>query len=69
MENLKQKSFDAIIWKFAGDIGSQAASFIIGIFLARVIAPHEYGLIATITIFTAISSSVIDSVMSTSFVR
>jgi O-antigen/teichoic acid export membrane protein len=69
MENLKQKSFDAIIWKFAGDIGSQAASFMIGIFLARVIAPNEYGLIATITIFTAISSSVIDSGMSTALVR
>jgi teichuronic acid exporter len=69
MENLKQKSFDAIIWKFAGDIGSQAASFMIGIFLARVIAPHEYGLIATIAIFTALSSSVIDGGMSTALVR
>lgn len=69
MENLKQKSFDAIIWKFGGDIGAQIASFAIGIFLARVIAPHEYGLLATIAIFTALSSSVIDGGMSTALVR
>jgi O-antigen/teichoic acid export membrane protein len=43
--------------------------YAIGIFLARVIAPHEYGLLATIAIFTALSSSVIDGGMSTALVR
>ena len=68
-ESLSQKSFRAGIWSLAGKLASQAISFVIGIFLARILAPHEYGLIALAMVFIAISSVFVDGGFSTALIR
>ena len=51
MTNLKQKSIDAIVWSLFERYGIQIVSIIIGIILARLLTPNDYGLIGMITVF------------------
>ena len=41
-------------------MGTQGISFVVSVVLARLLAPHEYGLIAMISIFFAISGTLIE---------
>ncbi|HPD60177.1 MAG TPA: lipopolysaccharide biosynthesis protein [Thermodesulfobacteriota bacterium] len=58
---LKQKTISGLIWSFTDSIANQGISFIVGIILARLLSPKEFGLVGMITIFIAISSSFINS--------
>ena len=58
---LKQKTITGLIWSFIDSIANQGITFIIGIILARLLSPKEFGLIGMLTIFIAISQSFIDS--------
>ena len=49
------KIVKSFAWDFAGRSGSQVASFIIGIILARILTPVEFGLIAMAMVFIAVS--------------
>ena len=55
MPNLKQKSVDAIIWNLMEKYGNQFFALIIGIILARLLTPADYGLIGMITVFFALA--------------
>ena len=58
---LKQKTISGLLWSFIDNIASLGISFIVGIVLARILSPKEFGLIGMLTIFIAISQSFIDS--------
>lgn len=51
----------AAIWSFLEKLSSQAVSFIIGIVLARLLTPYDYGVVGLTAIFIAISNVFIDS--------
>ncbi|OHX64941.1 lipopolysaccharide biosynthesis protein [Flammeovirga pacifica] len=53
--NLKKKTTTAFIWDFIGRIGNQGVGFIISIFLARLLEPEEYGLMAMINVIIGMS--------------
>ncbi|PHR59478.1 MAG: hypothetical protein COA44_00625 [Arcobacter sp.] len=55
MSSLKKQGYTAFIWDFAGKIASNGAGFIISIFLARLLAPEDFGLIAMIMVIVGIS--------------
>lgn len=59
--SLKQKTISGLLWSFIDSIAGQSISFVVGIILARVLNPKEFGLIGMLTIFIAISQSFIDS--------
>jgi teichuronic acid exporter len=59
--SLKQKTISGLLWSFIDSFAVQGISFIVGIVLARLLTPHEFGLIGMITIFIAISTSFINS--------
>lgn len=61
MSNLKQKSVDGVIWTLAEKFGIQFIKMILGIILARLLTPDDYGLIGMITVFFVISNVFIDS--------
>jgi O-antigen/teichoic acid export membrane protein len=67
--NYKQKTVNGLIWSFTDNISSQGIQFIVGIVLARILSPHEFGLIGMLTIFIAISQSFIDSGFSQALIR
>lgn len=66
---LKQKTVNGLIWSFVDNFATQGLTFVVGIILARLLEPAEFGLIGMITIFIAISSSVIDSGFSQALIR
>jgi len=51
LSNLKQKSIDAIAWNLFERYGIQLVSIVIGVILARLLTPDDYGLIGMITVF------------------
>lgn len=66
---LKQKTISGLTWSFADTFFSNGITFIVGIILARLLEPKEFGLIGMITIVIAISTSVIDSGFSQALIR
>lgn len=69
MDSLKQKAVSGFFWSFIDSISKQGVTFIIGILLARLLSPREFGLIGMTTLFIAISQSMVDSGFSQALVR
>ena len=55
MENLKAQGTKAFIWDFTGNIFRQGMGFIISIFLARILEPSDFGLIAMVMVIIGIA--------------
>lgn len=51
----------AAIWSFLEKLSSQVVSFVIGIVLARLLTPYDYGVVGITAIFIAISNVFIDA--------
>lgn len=66
---LKQKTISGLSWSFVDNITTYGITFIIGIILARLLTPKEFGLIGMITIFISISESFINSGFSQAVIR
>ena len=60
-DGLKNRTINALFWSFLEQFGQQGIQFIIGIILARLLLPEEFGLIAMLAIFMAIAQLFIDS--------
>lgn len=69
MPNLKQKTLHGLLWSFIDSFAGQGIQFIVGIILARILSPKEFGLIGMITIFIAISQSFVDSGFGSALIR
>lgn len=69
MSSLKHKTVSGLSWSFVDTMAGQGISFIVGIILARLLTPEEFGLIGMITIFIAISTSFIDSGFRNALIR
>jgi len=69
LTSLKQKTISGITWSFIDNFSNLGIQFIIGIILARLLSPKEFGLIGMITVFMVISQAFIDSGFSNSIIR
>lgn len=67
--SLKQKTITGFIWSFIDNFSKLGLTFIIGIILARLLSPREFGLIGMITIFIALSQSLVDSGFTQALIR
>lgn len=68
-ESLKIKTVKGTFWSGLDSFASQGIMFLVGLVLARLLTPHEYGLIGYITILTAIFNSIVDSGFSSALIR
>ena len=59
--NLKSKTLHALSWSFLESVGLQGVRFIIGIILARLLFPEQFGLIGMLMIFMAVAQIFLDS--------
>lgn len=59
-ENLREKTISGVGWTFAEIFFRYGVSFIVGIILARLLSPDEYGLIGILTIFIAVFDIIVD---------
>ncbi len=67
--SLKKKAVSGMTWSFIDIFAKQGANLIIGIVLARLLSPREFGLIGMTTIFITLSESFIDSGFGQALVR
>lgn len=61
--------FTAAIWSFVERLSSQVVSFGIGIILARLLDPYDYGVIGLTAIFIALSNVFIDAGFANALIR
>lgn len=66
---LKKKTLHGFGWSFADNIGNQGITFLVTLVLARLLTPADFGLVAMIAVFTAISNTFIDSGFTTALIR
>ena len=59
-KDLKSKAITGSIWSLIETFSVQIVQFIVGVILARILEPKDYGLIALTGIFTSISSAITD---------
>ncbi len=69
MSNLKTKTIKGMFWSFSEIVSLQGINFVVQIFLARLLMPEDFGLIGMITIFIAVSQSLIDSGFTSALIR
>lgn len=68
-ESLKNKTIKGTFWSAADAFLGQGVTFLVGIVLARLLSPTEYGLIGICSIFTVVLNGVVDSGFSTALIR
>lgn len=68
-ESLKSKTVKGVSWSLADNVASQGIMFIVGIILARLLSPQEFGQLGIILIFISLFSSLVDSGFSSALVR
>ena len=49
--SLKQKTVNGLIWSAIDNFANLGIQFLVGIVLARILSPHEFGLIGILMIF------------------
>lgn len=68
-ESLKSKTIKGTVWSAADAFLGQGVTFLVGIVLAHLLSPEEYGLIGIVTIFTTILTGIVDSGFSHALIR
>ena len=68
-EDLKQKTVKGVSWSFIEQILTRGVNFVIGIILARLLSPTDYGLVGMLGIFIAISQIFIDGGFTNALIR
>ena len=69
MISLKEKAIHGVSWSVIDNIASSGISFLVGIILARILSPAEFGILGMITVFIAVSNSIVDSGFSNALIR
>lgn len=69
MGELRDKTISGLKWSAIGRFSTQGISFIIGLLLARVLSPSDYGLVGMVGIFFAIAQTFIDSGFGSALIR
>ncbi len=68
-QSLKDKTVKGTFWSAADAFLGQGVMVIVGIVLARLLSPEEYGLIGIVLIFTSVMLGIVDSGFSNSLIR
>ena len=68
-ESLRSRTLKGTFWSAADAFLGQGVSFLVGIVLARLLSPDEYGLIGICLIFTTVLNGIVDSGFSSALIR
>ena len=69
MNNLKQEAAKGFLWSAVERFSVQGLQFFIGLVLARLLLPSDYGLVGMLAIFLAISQTFVDSGFSSALIQ
>ena len=59
--SLKYKTINALSWSFLESVVMRGMQFIIGVILARILLPEQFGLIGMLMIFTVVAQTFVES--------
>ncbi len=68
-ESLKKKTIKGVAWTSLNKVLDLGFGFVIGIILARLLSPSDYGLLAMIGVFNAIAFAFLDSGFGNALIR
>lgn len=68
-ESLKNKTAKGVVWSALERFSVQGVMFIVMVIMARLLTPKDYGLVGMLTVFIAISQTLIDSGFSQALIR
>ncbi len=66
---IKNEALKAYLWDFGGKISRQLVSFSISVILARLISPNDFGLLASVLVFTSFSNVFSDMGLGASLIQ
>lgn len=66
---LKEKTISGVLWNAVSNFSTKGIDFIVGIILARLLTPKEFGLIGTITIVIVLSQVFVNSGFNQAIIR
>lgn len=69
MSSLKDKTVKGVIWSSIDRFSAQGIQFVFSILIARLLLPEDYGVIAMLNIFLAVSQTFIDSGFGSALIR
>lgn len=69
MSSLKQKSISGVVWALAEQFGLYGVKFVLGVILARLLTPADFGLIGMITVFFAVAEVFVNSGFGMAYVQ
>lgn len=67
--SFRETAIAGIAWSFIQQFGAKLVSLVIGVILARLLEPEEFGLVAMVSVFIAVGSALMDSGLTSSLVR
>ncbi len=67
--SLKNQTINGFSWNLFEGIFSQAVIFCVGILLARILSPEDFGLVGLTTVFIAISTTIVNSGFTQALIR
>lgn len=68
-ESLKSKSIKGVAWTFVESASLKIIQFVLGVIMARLLMPEDYGIIAIIFVFITISQIFIDGGFATALIQ
>lgn len=68
-ESLQKKTLSGVIWSFTENFMLQIIQFVIGVLMARILTPGDYGLVGMLSIFMAVSQALVNSGFSNALTR
>jgi len=67
--SIKKKTINASVWSLIDNLFSQGFVFLIGIVLARILSPSDYGTVGVLAIFIAIANTFVDCGFANALIR
>ena len=68
-ESLKQKTAKGVLWSSVEHFSVQIIQFVLALIMARILSPHDYGLVGMILVFTDIAQTFVNSGFSSALIR
>jgi O-antigen/teichoic acid export membrane protein len=65
----KSRTLNGLFWSFSDNFLQQLINFIVGIILARLLLPEEFGILGIITVFISISNVFVDGGLSDALIN
>lgn len=68
-ESLKDQTLQGVFWAMAEKFGGYIVQFILGVFMARILNPRDYGLIGMIMFFFAVANAIVEGGLGNAYIQ